>query len=294
MIGANRLRVRVITAVSCVAALFLVPGCGGSSNASNSQTSSVTIVATVPPPQLAIPGRLEICSDIPSPPFEQYDTKGNLVGLDVDMGNEMARRLGLTPGWVNSVFDTIIEALQSGKCDTIISSMYITPDRQKQIDQIPYFTAGESFLVAKGNPSHIDSSNPMSLCGLSISTEIGAAEVDDLNQFDQGCRAAGKAAISILQATKLTDALQQLQTGHAVALFFDSPTNSYFVSQHPDQFGIGGGILKPINYGIGVGRDKPNLKVALIAALKSEQSDGFFTKILSNWGQTGTPIPPPE
>jgi polar amino acid transport system substrate-binding protein len=261
-------------------------------------TPAPTNVATVPTDQLIAAGQLNFCADIPAPPFEQYDAQAKLVGFDVDMGNEIAHRLGLQGMWVNSVFDTIIAALQTGKCDAIISGMFITPERQKVIDQIPYFTAGESLLVAKGNPAGIDPKNPLTLCGTVLASQIGDAEVADAKIFDQKCTQAGKSGITILTSVKLSDALQQLQSGHAASVFYDSPTMAYYALQQPTLFEVAGGnqpgagVLNPVLYGIGVMKEKPQLEAAIVAALKSEQADGFFTRILATWGQQGVTIPP--
>lgn len=247
---------------------------------------------------MIVAGKLNFCSDIPAPPFEQYDAQGNLVGFDVDMGNEIARRLGLEGLWVNSVFDTIIAALQTGKCDAIISGIFITPERQKVIDFIPYFTAGESLLVAKGNPAGIDPTNPSTLCGTTLASQIGDAELADAKVWDQQCRQSGKSGITILTSVQLSNALQQLQSGHAASVFYDSPTMAYYALQQPTLFEVAGGskagagVLKPVLYGIGVLKEKPALEAAMLAALKSEQSDSFFTGILAKWGQQGVTIPP--
>ena len=142
-------------------------------------TAAATPVATVDPTTLVQPGKLEICSDIPYPPMEFYDNNGNPEGSDVEIGNEIAARLGLQPVWINTVFDTIIEALKSPKCDLTLSDMNITPDRNKQISFIEYFQAGQSMLAAKGNPQNINSM--MDLCGQSVAAESGTTEVDYLN-----------------------------------------------------------------------------------------------------------------
>jgi len=78
---------------------------------------------------------------------------------------KIANRVGLKVQYVNSVFDTIIAAVTSGKCDIIISAMNITADRSKQISQIPYFEAGQSMVAAKGNPQNINTT--LDLCGKS-------------------------------------------------------------------------------------------------------------------------------
>jgi len=127
---------------------------------------------------LAQKGHLLICTDFPYPPQEFFDDSGNPQGLDVEIGNEIAKRLSLKVQYVNSVFDTIIAAVTSGKCDIIISAQNITTDRSKQISQIPYFEAGQSMVAAKGNPQNINTT--MDLCGKSATAESGTTEADYL------------------------------------------------------------------------------------------------------------------
>ena len=132
----------------------------------------------VPAAELVDAGKLTVCSDIPYPPQEFFDANGNPTGSDIDIGAEIAKRLGLDMAVNNTVFDTIIAALQGGKCDIIISAQNITRDRIKQVDMIPYFQAGQSFVVAKGNPKGITATTD--LCGKNIAAETGTTEVNYL------------------------------------------------------------------------------------------------------------------
>ena len=56
-------------------------------------------------------GKLLICTDFPYPPQEFFDENGKPAGVDVEIGTEIATRLGLQVQFVNSVFDTIIAAV---------------------------------------------------------------------------------------------------------------------------------------------------------------------------------------
>ena len=58
--------------------------------------------------------------------MEFRDEKEQWAGMDIDLGTELATRLGLTAQFVDTVFDTIIPSLLSGKCDIIMSSMSVT------------------------------------------------------------------------------------------------------------------------------------------------------------------------
>jgi polar amino acid transport system substrate-binding protein len=240
---------------------------------------------------------LLICSDFPYPPQEMFDANGNPEGLDIDVGTEIAKRLGLQVQFVNSVFDTIIAAVNSGKCDIIISAQNITADRQKQVSMIPYFQAGQSFVALKGNPQNIN--GPMDLCGKSAAAESGTTEADYLqgtgDYLDKGitqqCTAAGKPAINVVVTQKDTDALQQLQAGKVVIYSTDSPVAAYYTVQHPDLFQVVGQVLEPIQEGISVPcgqADCTNASLspvgdAVKTALKAMMADGTYLKILTKW-----------
>jgi len=255
-------------------------------------TPAPVAVATVPADQLVVSGRLTVCSDIPYPPQEFFDANGDPTGSDIDLGTEIAKRLGLKVSIENTVFDTIIAALQGNKCDIVISAQNITADRLKQVDMIPYFHAGQSFVVAKGNPSAIKTTDD--LCGKSVGVENGTTEADHLNGtgdykkndgLSNKCVAAGKAKIDVQPFAKDSDALLALQSGKVAAYFTDSPVAGYYVVQKPDLFeNVSGLILDDVKEGISVGKDKTGLEASVKAALQSMLDDGTYVKILTKYG----------
>jgi len=266
--------------------------------ASETPTSLVTsVVANIPPDKLAQKEHLLICTDFPYPPQEFFDEKGDPQGLDVEIGTEIANRLGLKVQFVNSVFDTIIAAVKSGKCDIVISAQNITSDRKKQVIMIPYFQAGQSFVALKGNPDNIN--GPMDLCGKSAAAESGTTEADFIGGtgdykdkgMTQQCTKNGKQPINLVVTQKDTDALQQLQAGKVAVYFADSPVAAYYTVQHPDQFQLVGQVLDPVQEGISVpcgvedctGAPSTEVAQAVKSALKSMINDGTYLKILTKW-----------
>jgi polar amino acid transport system substrate-binding protein len=263
-----------------------------------------TPVAQVPADALAQKAHLLICTDFPYPPQEYFDENGNPQGLDVEVGNEIANRLGLQVQYVNSVFDTIIAAVTSGKCDIIISAQNITTDRSKQISQIPYFEAGQSMVVAKGNPQNVKTT--MDLCGKAAAAESGTTEADYLQGtgdyagkgLTKACTDAGKQPITVVVTQKDTDALQQLQSGKVAVYFADSPVAAYYTVQNPNQFQVVGQVLEPIAEGIGVPCGQPDctntplspLGQDVQTALKSMMADGSYLKILTKFNLASSAV----
>lgn len=294
-------------AVVSIAALLLLAGCqGASSSPSASVAASVATsaaptasptpapVATVPSSQLAFAGILTVCIDIPYPPQEFFDANGNPTGSDVDIATEIARRLGLTVRVENSVFSTIIAAVTSGKCDIIVSAQNITADRLKQVNMVPYFQAGQAFVVAKGNPAKIKTD--LDLCGKKVAAQTGTTEVDYVNGtgdfvgagLNKQCAAAGKANVVLSLFEKDSDALLALSSGQADAYFADSPVAGYYTVQKPDQFELSGVTVAIAKEGISVPKDKKELADGVVAALKAMMADNTYTQILAKYGvQTG-------
>ena len=263
------------------------------------------VVATIDPTKLTQKGRLLICTDFPYPPQEFFDENGDPQGLDVELGTEIAHRLGLQAVFVNSVFDTIFAAVTSGKCDIVISATNITTDRQKQVSMIPYFDAGQSFVVVKGNTANINATTD--LCGTSVAAESGTTEADYLQGLGdykgkgltQACTTAGKKPISTVVTQKDSDALQQLQANKVVAYFTDSPVAAYYTVQHPDQFQLSGiAVLNAVLEGIGVPCGQADCTKAPLSgvgqavqtALNSMMTDGTYLKILTKWNLANSAV----
>jgi len=254
-------------------------------------------VAQIPADKLSQKGHLLICSDFPYPPQEFFDENGNPQGLDIEIGTEIANRLGLKVQFVNSVFDTIIAAVTSGKCDIIISAQNITAARQKEVSMIPYFQAGQAFVAVKGNPANINTA--MDLCGKPVAAESGTTEADFLNGtgdyagkgLAQQCEKAGQKAPQVIVTQKDSDALQQLQANKVVVYASDSPVAAYYTVEHPDLFQLVGQVVEPIQEGISVPCGEADCTSAPLspvgqgveAALKSMMTDGTYDKILTKW-----------
>ncbi len=104
-------------------------------------------------------------------PFE-YRKDGNLVGFDIDLGQEVAKRMGVKIKWVEIDFKGIIAGLKSKRVDALITAMTKTPERAKQIDfSLPYFDAG----VGAARPKGSSIAKPADLKGKVVGVQIGTS-----------------------------------------------------------------------------------------------------------------------
>ena len=248
------------------------------------------IVASVPASELLFRDKLLICSDLPYPPQEFFDPAGEPIGSDIETGQEIARRLELEPEIVNSIFDTIIDAALNGKCDIIISAQSITADREQLVTMIPYFKAGQTFLVPAGNPA--DLRNQLDLCGRRVATQLGTIQTDLINGtgdyegagLSPACLAAGQPAIELVEFEKDDQAIAALIEGEVDTYFLDSPAAGYHVLQQPEELALMGLTLDVAVQGISVPPDKTRLADAVRVALDSMIADGTYEAILDEYG----------
>jgi polar amino acid transport system substrate-binding protein len=282
-------------AIGAIVALFILGACQAGASPSGSppvasQSAAASMVAEVPADQLIVPGSLFACIDIPYPPQEAFSDSGEPIGSDVDLGREIATRIGLSFHVENTVFTVIIPALTGNKCDIIISAQNINADRLKQVDMIPYFKAGQAVVVAKGNPKGIHKKED--LCGTTVAVQNGTTELDFLQGtsdykgagLSDECVKSGKQAINIKTFEKDSDALLALQSGTADSYFADSPAAGYAVNNHATQFELSGITLEEAIEGISVAKTKTGLRDAVKAALLSMMADGKYLAILKTWG----------
>jgi polar amino acid transport system substrate-binding protein len=277
-------RKRTFAALFAIAfAAVAAAGCGGGGNkSSSSSTQSTTSSEITAPANIKSAGKIVYCSDIEYPPEEFYQgTKA--VGSDIDIGTEIAKRMGVKAQFDNTGFDAIIAALLAKKCDAIISGMNDTAERRKQVSFVDYINVGQSFMIQKGNPHSI--SNIASLAGKSASVEVGTTNKDWLDEQSKKLQSQGKAGIKVVTYPKDTDAANALKTGKVDSYFGDSPVVAYYLSKDPSAFEVAKNpeVVNPIPVGIALRKSDTELEAAMKKAIDAMYADGTMKKILAQW-----------
>jgi polar amino acid transport system substrate-binding protein len=261
---------------------FAGSGCGGGSKSSESTTTTTAGngASITAPSAIKSAGQLVFCSDITYPPEEFYQGS-KPVGSDIEIGAEIAKRMGVKGQFDNTGFDGIIPALLGKKCDAIISGMNDTPERRKQVTFVDYIKVGQSFMVQKGNPEKI--SGVASLAGKSASVEVGTTNKDYLDQQSKTLKSQGKKPIDVVTFPKDTDAANALKTGKVDAYFGDAPVVAYYIEKDPSSFTFGGSPINPIPVGIAIRKSDTELASAVKQAINNMYADGTMAKILKKW-----------
>lgn len=95
-------------------------------------------------------GKIQFAMSGGYPPFNYFNDKDELTGFDVDIGKEVAKRLGVKYEPVTTDWNGILEGLRSRRYDGIFGSMAITDERMKVVDFTnPYYYSGAQLVVRK-------------------------------------------------------------------------------------------------------------------------------------------------
>ena len=278
-----------LVGVAVVCGGLLLSACGSSSGGSSkatttvagtSQTKDATLAALVPA-KLTKAGKVVVATDASYAPNEFLGKDGKSIeGMDVDLGKAIGAILGVDFQFTNAKFDGIIAGLGT-RYDIGMSSFTDSKEREKAVDMVTYFTAGESFMVQKGKNGDI--TDLASLCGKKVAVEAGTVELDDATAQSKKCSGS---KITILSLPTQADANVALSSGRADVSFADTPVNAYAAKQSNGAFEIVGKSFGDAPYGIAIPKaaDYKGLSDAILGAVKKLAADGTYKQILDKWG----------
>jgi polar amino acid transport system substrate-binding protein len=296
-----------LLAAALLPCVVAIAACGSSNSSSSSASSTAAssststsaassssggganaAVAKLVPAALKSKGTLTVAADATYAPNEFIGSDGHtVVGMDADLAKALAAVMGLKANLVNATFDTIIPGLASGKYDMGASSFSDNKEREKTVDFVDYFIAGESFITKASGGTSI--SSIADICGKTVAVEKGTTEEADAGTQSKKCTSAGKPAVKILSFSDQNAANLALSSGRAELGFLDSPIALYQVKQSNGQFKVVGAAYATGPYGLAV--PKGSYAPALLAALKVLMQNGTYSSILSHWGLTSGAIP---
>ncbi len=213
------------------------------------------------------PGVITAGSDITFAPYE-YMLNGQPTGFDIEMLKGIAKALGKTSVDVDTRFPNLIPGLQGKRFDITNSSMYITAERLKVIDMIPYLKTGEKIVTL--SDSKYKPEEPSEMCGHKIGTMAGTSFLQGLMKFSQeSCVAKGKPAITISEYPTDPQVTQALLSKAVEAQITDVAVAQGVVERLKGRVAITSDkLLYPVLIGFGVRKDDPVVKKAMEEGLR--------------------------
>ncbi|MHB8658798.1 MAG: ABC transporter substrate-binding protein [Solirubrobacteraceae bacterium] len=237
-------------------------------------------------------GSITVAADASYAPNEFIGPDGHtVVGMDADLSKALGAVMGLKVNVVNATFDSIIPGLAAGKFDMGASSFTDTKAREKTVDFVDYFSAGESFYTKAQSPSSLTGLS--GLCGHTVAVEKATTEESDAQSQAAKCKKAGKGAVAVLVFPDQNGANLALSAGRAQLGFADSPVAAYQVKQSNGAFKLVGPTFANAPYGLALPKGNGMAK-AVLAGLDALLKDGTYAQILTHWGVQGGALTRPS
>ncbi|SHE72992.1 amino acid ABC transporter substrate-binding protein, PAAT family [Modicisalibacter ilicicola DSM 19980] len=218
---------------------------------------------------------LQAATDPSFVPFEMMDQEtGEMVGFDMDILDEVAKRAGFEVDLRTMDFNGIIPAVQTGNVDLAIAGITITEEREEIVDfSDPYYDSGLRILVSANNDEVQEFSD---LEGMRIGTKIGSTSYDYLQKN------LGDSA-EITPYPGSSDMYMALMGGSVDAVFYDAPNVGYFSQTKGDgRVKTVGPLYEGQQYGIAFADGSSWVEPAN-KALAEMREDGTYDEIHKKW-----------
>ncbi|MDX1755338.1 MAG: transporter substrate-binding domain-containing protein [Marinobacter sp.] len=218
---------------------------------------------------------LRVVTDPSFVPFEMMDQEtGEMIGFDMEIIAEVAKRAGFDYELQTMDFNGIIPALQTGNVDIAIAGITITEEREEIVDfSDPYYDSGLRIMVRESND---DVAELGDLEGMKIGTKIGSTSYDFLvsNLEDND---------GVTPYPGSSDMYMALMSRAVDAVFYDAPNVGYFARTRGEgRVKTIGPLYEGQQYGIALKQGSEWLD-EVNAALASIKEDGTYKAIYEKW-----------
>ena len=209
------------------------------------------------------------------PPIGFRDAKNELVGFDIDLAREAAKRLGVTVEFKPIDWNAKEAELGGKRVDVLWSGLTITEKRKAQIAfTTPYLENRQIVVVTAASPIKTKAD----LADKVLGVQEGSSAVEAVEK-DQ----AGKTVKSLKKFGDNVTALMDLSTGRLDALVVDEVVGRYYTAKKPGEYVVLDEHFGTEEYGVGVRKEDVELLGKLQQAMDDMKKDGVATRISTEW-----------
>ncbi|HEV7263820.1 MAG TPA: ABC transporter substrate-binding protein [Falsiroseomonas sp.] len=197
--------------LAAIAAAFTAPAF-----APAAQAQAPACTQRVPDSELVKPGTLVMSTNPTLPPLQFVNAQGQLQGMRIELGTEIARRLCLTPEYIRIEFSAMIPGLAARRWDMINTGIFYTEERARMMQMIRYENNAVAISAARGNPKNIRGVDDLS--GITIGVELGGFEERQTRAISAALQQRGLQPMNIRTFDNFAVAFQALRAGQVEAV----------------------------------------------------------------------------
>ncbi|WP_410771728.1 transporter substrate-binding domain-containing protein [Fontibacillus sp. BL9] len=210
-------------------------------------------------------------------PYNFVNENNEVDGYDADLSKEIAKRIGVEANFVTGEFSGLIEGLQKGKYDALVSQVTITDDRKKSIDFSDPYVKNDVSIIVKDNNDSIQSVDDFK--GKKVGVALGTN--DEAYLRDEVLPKVGD--FEIVTYNDNLNALMDLNNGR-----IDATINNVFalkplIEKNNLKLKTVGEPLKSDFAGVAMPKNSPELQEAVNKALQEIKDDGTLKTLYNKW-----------
>ena len=266
----------VLMAAAMLVGVLSLAGCGGNGGetttdpAADADNSAAT-TETAGDLTTVTAGKLTMSTNAQFPPYEMVADDGSFEGIDIEVADAIAKKLGLELQVDDMDFDAALLAAQNGKSDMVMAGVTVTDERLKVMDFSDTYAEGIQSIIV---PEDSDIATADDLSGKAIGTQRGTTGyiycTDDFGEdnviaYDDGLTA-----------------VQALNNGQVDAVVIDNAPAQEFVAANPGLKILDTAYAQE-DYAIGVAKGNTQLLDAINGALEELQDDGTLQAIVDKY-----------
>jgi polar amino acid transport system substrate-binding protein len=212
-------------------------------------------------------------------PFGYLDPSGKIVGLEIDLANDVARRLGVAIELVPVIAANRMEFLKQGRIDMMIATMAYRPDRAEVVGMPqPFYYAGAAMVFAKKSS------------GLKDWADLKGKKICGVQGAYYNRRTGDEFGADLVVFKGVTEAMAALEGGNCVGTVFDT---TYFAGIASDakwaDYAMVLPAIDPEPWGLGVRKEDVKFAAYMSDVLKEWHRTGFILDLEKKWGIPRSP-----
>ena len=214
------------------------------------------------------------------PPMGFVNEDNKIVGFDIDLATEAAKRMGGAIEFKPIDWASKEAELKSGRVDMLWNGLDITPKRKENIlFSDPYMN--NRFIIFRGVGKNEDIKDEATLAGKIVATQSGGGTIEDY--LDAKPEITG----TFREFKKYQDymaAFMDLENSRIDAVVCDEIIGRYYMSKHPGKIeAIDVTVGPSAQFGVGFRKDDKALRDKVQKALDEMRKDGTMAKISEKW-----------
>lgn len=262
--------------VKMLAAMALVPallaGCAASNSGDNQPADNGSTGADESLSKVLDSGKFVLGLDATFKPMGYTDENDNIVGFDIDVAEEVCKRMGVELVKQPIDWDTKEQDLDAGKIDCIWNGMSVSPSRAEIMNlSEPYMENSMVFVVANGSGI----ASQADLEGKTVAVQSGSTAQDILKE----------SGLNITESALATnvECLQNLELNLCDAVFMDSVVANFEIKESGKDYVVLPDGLETEEYAIGFRKNDQALRDEVQKILSEMKADGKLGEISEKW-----------